>query len=261
MLTSPTNWTNLQIQQPFQQTEEVAVGNGTGLKIENTGSSLFQSPNFAYFKLKDVLHCTQASANLLSIEKFCIDNHCYFLLTFSHYFVKDLLTHATLLEGRNENGLYPLQLGKISHRGTKIFTALIRIKTTSLVWHFRLGHPALEVVNHVVKDNSLPVSSTNFNKTSVCTSCQLGKGIKQPFQTSNRVTFQPLELIHYDVWTSPVPSVSGYRYHVIFINDFSKFTWIYPMHKKFEVFTNFVKFKLLVENQFTSHIKQLQTDG
>jgi transposase InsO family protein len=33
------------------------------------------------------------------------------------------------------------------------------------------------------------------------------------------------------------------------------------IHKKSEVFTNFVKFKLLVENQFTSHIKQLQSDG
>jgi hypothetical protein len=33
------------------------------------------------------------------------------------------------------------------------------------------------------------------------------------------------------------------------------------MHKKSEVFANFVKFKLLVENQFISHIKQLQLDG
>ena len=58
---------NLQIQQPFQQTEEVAVGNVIGLKIENTGSSLVQSPNFASFKLKDILHYPIASANLLSI--------------------------------------------------------------------------------------------------------------------------------------------------------------------------------------------------
>jgi hypothetical protein len=84
---------------------------------------------------------------------------------------------------------------------------------------------------------------------------------KTTFQTSNCVTFQPLELIHSDVWTSPVPSVSGYKYHVIFIDDFSIFTWIYPMHKKSKVFTNFVKFKLFVEKQFTSHIKQLQIDG
>ena len=85
--------------------------------------------------------------------------------------------------------MYPLQLGMIPYRRTKTFTALIRIKTTSLVWHFRLGHLALEVVNHVVKNNSLPVSSFNFNKTSGCTSCKLGKGKKQPFQISNRVTF------------------------------------------------------------------------
>lgn len=47
---------NLQIKQPFQQGEEVAVGNGTSLTIENTGSSLLHSPNSA-FQHKDVLHC------------------------------------------------------------------------------------------------------------------------------------------------------------------------------------------------------------
>jgi hypothetical protein len=63
---------NLQIQQPFQQTEEVAVGNGTGLKIENTGSSLVQSSNSASFRLRNILHCPQASTNLLSIQKFAL---------------------------------------------------------------------------------------------------------------------------------------------------------------------------------------------
>jgi hypothetical protein len=32
---------NLQIHQPFQQKEEVAVGNGTRLQIENTGQPFF----------------------------------------------------------------------------------------------------------------------------------------------------------------------------------------------------------------------------
>jgi hypothetical protein len=38
------------------------------------------------------------------------------------------------------------------------------------------------------------------------------------------------------------------KYHVIFIDDFSRFTWIYSLHAKSEVFEHFVKFKLLVEN-------------
>jgi hypothetical protein len=251
---------NLQIQQPFQQTEEVAVGNGTGLQIENTGLALLHSPTSS-FKLKDTLHCPQASANLISIQKFCHDNACYFILTASHYYVKDLLTHAILLEGRSENGLYPLRLGRNFLKGSKIFTALLGIKTTTLVWHFRLGHPSLDVVNRVVKGKSLPVSNFDFNKSSACVSCQLGKSKKQPFSASTRVSLQPLELIHTDIWTSPVQSISGYKYHVIFVDDYSRFTWIYPLHNKSEMFANFVKFKLLVENQFSSKIKQIQSDG
>jgi hypothetical protein len=137
---------NLQIQQPFQQTEEVAVGNGTGLQIENIGSALLQTSHSS-FKLNNILHCPKASANLLSIQKFCHDNCCYFILTSSHYYIKDMLTHATLLEGRSENGLYPLRLGGNLHKRHKTFTAFIGIKTTSLVWHFRLGHPSLDIVN------------------------------------------------------------------------------------------------------------------
>jgi transposase InsO family protein len=251
---------NLHIQQPFQHNDEVAVGNGTGLTIESTGSSLIHTPTSS-FQLNNILHCPQASANLLSIQKFCLDNSCYFILTSSHYFVKDLRTHVTLLEGKSENGLYPLRFEGNLHKGTKTFTALLGIRTTSLMWHFRLGHPSLDIVHRVVKDRHLLVSKFNFNKTSACNSCQLGKGKRQPFPHSTRVSLQPLDLIHSDVWTSPVTSISGCKYHVIFIDDFSRYTWIYPLYNKSEVFDSFVKFKLLVENQFSSKIKQLQSDG
>jgi len=251
---------NLQIQQPFQTSEEVSMGNGTGLTIENTGSSLVHSSHSS-FKLNDILHCPQASANLLSIQKFCIDNSCYFILTSSHYFVKDLKTHTLLLEGKSENGLYPLRFGGKLLKSNKTFTALLGIKTTSLMWHFRLGHPSLEIVNRVVKDKHLPVSVFDFHNTAACNSCQLGKSKKQPFHNSTRVSLHPLDLIHSDVWTSPITSISGFKYHVIFIDDFSRFTWIYPLYNKSEVFDSFVKFKLQVENQFSNKIKQFQSDG
>jgi hypothetical protein len=243
---------NLQIQQPFQQKDEVAVGNGTGIQIENTGSTLFHSPHSS-FKMSNILHSPQASTNLLSIQKFCKDNFCYFILTLSHYFVKDLLTHAMLLEGRSENGLYPLKLGRNLRKENKTFTAFLGIRTTSLMWHFRLGHHSLEIVNRVVKEQSLPVSSYNFNKTASYASCQLGKSKRQPFHASNHVSLQPLELIHSDIWTSPVQSVCGFKYYVVFIDDWSRFTWMYPLYRKSKVFENFIKFKLLVENQFSTN--------
>lgn len=99
---------NLQIQQPFQHNDDVTVRNRTPLAIENTGSSHIHTPNSS-FKLTSIFYCPQAFANLLSIHKFYLDNSCYFILTSSHYFVKDLLTHKVLLEGKSENGLYPVQ--------------------------------------------------------------------------------------------------------------------------------------------------------
>jgi len=102
------NLNNLTIQQSFEGNDTVEVGNGSGLNIDNAGSTLLHTPN-SVFHLNKLLHCPNASANLISIQRFCVDNHCYFILTASHFFVKDLITKATLLEGKAENGLYPMR--------------------------------------------------------------------------------------------------------------------------------------------------------
>jgi len=51
----------------------VAMGNGAGLAIENTGSSTLLSFHFTVynskFKIKDILHCSTASTNLLYVQK------------------------------------------------------------------------------------------------------------------------------------------------------------------------------------------------
>jgi hypothetical protein len=73
--------------------------------------------------------------------------------------------------------MYPLRFGKKLHQGSKAFTAMIGIKTSPLVWHFRLGHPSTDIVSYIVKENNLPLSSFEMNKT-VCISCQMGKGKK-----------------------------------------------------------------------------------
>jgi hypothetical protein len=71
------NLENLSLQQPYSSSEDVAMGNGTGLHIQNTGSMSFHTPQSS-FHLFNVLHCPQAYANLLSINQFCRDNNCFF---------------------------------------------------------------------------------------------------------------------------------------------------------------------------------------
>jgi len=253
---------NIHEPQPFEGQDMVGVGNGTGLSIKNFGSSFVQSsfPKHLPFLLKDVLHCHNASANLLSINKFCIDNNCWFALTGSNFTVKDNLTGRVLLQGPSENGLYPIPLHQKSLNKWKGFAAYVGVKTTDLVWHQRLGHPSSFVIQHLLRNQKLPFTGS-FDKSRVCEACQLGKSKQLPFSNYTRCTLSPLELIHSDVWTSPIPSVSGCRYYVIFVDDYSRFTWLYPLLSKSEVYGCFVKFKLLAENLFSTKIKQFQSDN
>ena len=51
-----------------------------------------------------------------------------------------------------------------------------------------------------------------------------------PFPKSQFVASSPFELVHSDVWSPAlVTSVNGFRYYVIFVDHFTRFTWLYPL--------------------------------
>jgi transposase InsO family protein len=51
------------------------------------------------------------------------------------------------------------------------------------------------------------------------------------------------------------PSMNGCLYYIIYIDDFSRKTWIYFLKNKDESFSKFQDFKNLVENQTGRHIR------
>lgn len=55
--------------------------------------------------------------------------------------------------------------------------------------------------------------------------------------------------------------MTGYKYHVIFVDAISKFTLLFPFHYKSEVFTKFLEFKVFVENQFSTNLEILRSDN
>ena len=60
-----------------------------------------------------------------------------------------------------------------------------------------------------------------------------------------------------------VPSLNGCLYYIIFIDDYSRRTWIYFLKQKesTEVLSKFKEFKALVENQSGQKIKTLRSDN
>ena len=87
-----------------------------------------------------------------------------------------------------------------------------------------------------------------------------GKNHQLPHLKSTSVSRTPLELVFSDVW-GPAPTFVGKNnFYVSFIDDYSKFTWIYLLRHKSEVFQRFHDFQKLVERMFDKKIVATQTD-
>jgi hypothetical protein len=78
------------------------VGNGTCLAIKNIGTSLLFQPNFI---LCNVLHVPKITKNLLSVQKFTLDNNAFVEFHPSCFFVKDHISGKILHKGPSKNGL------------------------------------------------------------------------------------------------------------------------------------------------------------
>ena len=232
------------------------VVGGTGLHISKVGHSYIRTPHQT-FKLSNTLYCPNATTNVISINRFTTDNKCSLTLSPTSYHVQGMQTGKNLLQGPSRNGFYPFSSLSISNNNG-VF-ACIGARVSGSIWHSRLGHPSSSIFKFLVARNKLPISGKVTS--AVCHSCPLGKSHKLPFSLSTSLSSFPLELIHSDVWTSPSHSINGFKYYVIFIDDFSRYSWIYPLKLKSEVFATFVTFKKLVENMFSTIIKSFQTDG
>ena len=86
--------------------------------------------------------------------------------------------------------------------------------------------------------------------------CQFGKQTGLPFNNSVSHALSPFDLIHSDVWgPSPITTLGGSRYFVIFVDDFSRYTWIYLFKNRFELYQIYRNFTKMIETQFSKPIK------
>ncbi|PKU77483.1 Retrovirus-related Pol polyprotein from transposon TNT 1-94 [Dendrobium catenatum] len=250
------NPTQLQNIQPYNGNSQVQVGNGQQLSIAHTGQGLLPTPS-RKLQLSNILHVPHLSHNLLSIHKLTNDNSCFVLLDANGFAIKDSRTNKLLLHGPHHHGLYPIKISNPSS-SDNFNTALLAASTSSATWHQRLGHPSTSTLRLLS-----PVLSTSISSVSShCNACSKAKCTRLPFPLSTTSTNQCLELIHNDVWgPSPSLSMQSYRFYVVFIDDFSRYSWVYPLHHKSDVFSKFIHFQRMVEKQFQTSIKILRTDG
>ena len=101
----------------------------------------------------------------------------------------------------------------------------------------------------------------NISDISDCCGCKLAKFFALPFTKSIYVSNAPFDLVHSDVWgPSPVLTKGGSRYYVSFIDDYSRYCWIYLMKKCSEFFGIYLMFRVMVKTQHNVVIKCFRSD-
>ena len=125
-----------------------------------------------------------------------------------------------------------------------------------------LGHinfRSLELLSKKKMVNGLPCIN---HPDQLCEGCLLGKQFRKSFpQESHSRAPKQLELIHTDVCGPIKPSsFGGSNYFLLFIDDFSRKTWVYFLKQKSEAFSAFKKFKAAVEKESGYKIKAMRSD-
>lgn len=233
----------------------VIVGDGSQIPITSFGSTSIPT-NSRSLSLQNVLVAPNIIKNLISVRRFTNDNWCSVEFDPFGFTIKDLSTRRTLLRSESDGELYSLP----SHFN-KPATAPLALMTDASpsLWHKRLGHVNKASLQSLISSRSILCNKQLSHN--VCEACQLGKHLKLPFYESNSTVSSPFELIHSDIWTSPIPIITGIRYYVLFLDHYSHFLWVFPLRKKSEVFSKFIHFTNFVQTQFKCQIKQLQCDN
>jgi transposase InsO family protein len=131
------------------------------------------------------------------------------------------------------------------------------------LWHACLGHVNYRKLNKMMQKQVLKgLPQMDIRIDTVCAGCQFGKAHQLPYKESEHRSITPLELIHSDVF-GPMKQISlgGMRYMVTFIDDFSRYVWVYFIKEKSETFLKFKEFKEKVEGELDMKIKCLGTDN
>ena len=137
-------------------------------------------------------------------------------------------------------------------------------KSKEDIWHSRFGHLGVENMKRLV--NSDLVEGLDYNVTSeakFCEPCTEGKIHKKKFpKTGGTRATEILELVHSDVCGKmDVPSLGGAEYFLSFVDDLSRYIWIYPIKYKSDVWEKFLEWQAMVERSTDRKLKKLRSDN
>ncbi|XP_062100847.1 uncharacterized protein LOC133806773 [Humulus lupulus] len=128
------------------------------------------------------------------------------------------------------------------------------------LWHYKLGHLNYRDLGKLVKLKAVrSVPNLAPLKEKVCGPCQLSKQVKSSHPPLKfLVTSKALELLHVDLMgLMQTESLSGKRYVMMCVDDYTRFSWVRFLREKSDSFENFKGLYLSLQAEKGEKVKKV----
>ncbi|GKE76066.1 retrovirus-related pol polyprotein from transposon TNT 1-94, partial [Tanacetum coccineum] len=173
------------------------------------------------------------------------------------------LKGVDLLFGSQETNLYTISLDEML-KTSPICLLSKASKTKSWLWHRRLSHLNFGTLNKLAKDGlARGIPRLKFQKDHLCSACALGKSKKFSHQPKAEDTNQEkLYLLHMDLCgLMRVASINKKSYILVFVDDYSKFTWVRFLRTKDEAPEAIIKCIKNIQVHLNANVRNVRTDN
>lgn len=232
------------------------MGDGDRISVMKIRFVTLLLPSGHILVLKDAVYVPLMRMNLISI--LALDK-CGYSFVFGNGKL-DTCFNSTVVGSRNlRDGLYILVMNEMlvnSVVGTKRNR---KDENTLILWHRRLWHISRPRIERLIKEGILP--NLDFSDFETCVDCLKGKFTAKTRNTKGNRCENVLQLIHTDMCGPITPNVmSGYKYFITFINDFSRFWWIGILQDKSSSLDAFKSSKAAIELKSRKKVKCVRSD-
>ncbi|GJR76970.1 retrovirus-related pol polyprotein from transposon TNT 1-94 [Tanacetum coccineum] len=198
---------------------------------------------------------------LFSVGQFC-DSDLEVAFRKHTCFVRDL-DGVNLLKGSRGTNLYTISIDDMM-RSSPICLLSKASKNKSWLWHRRLNHLNFGTLNDLArKDLVRGLPRLKFEKSHICSACQLGKSRKatHKHKTINTI-MEVLHTLYMDLCgLMRVQSINGKKYILVIVDDYSRFTWVEFLRSRDETPAFVINLLKQLQVGLNKTVRFVQTDN
>ncbi|KAH7864181.1 hypothetical protein Vadar_026696 [Vaccinium darrowii] len=231
--------------------EKLFMGNSATSDIAGEGTVVLKMTSGKTLTLNKVLFVPDIRKNLISGS--LLSKHGFRMVFESDRVILTKKAGSYVGKGYMADGLFKMNVMTVIPTINKTNAPVAYVIESSILWHGRLGHVNYESMRRLVNLDHIPAFHIDTNHK--CETCVEAKLTRTSFRSVERST-EPLGLIHTDVCDLKyVQTPNANKYFITFIDDSTKYCYVYLLKSKDEALDKFILFKNEVENQLSNKIK------